>query len=88
MENKIEFKGGGTFEAMYAAQRYLTANGYSYGSSCYPQPTAIMKGQYHIAKWKNLTEKERSQVDGTMTGDMREGPVVITFFDGHKPKTN
>jgi hypothetical protein len=85
--NKIEFQGGGTFEAMYAAQAYLTENGYEYGSTCRHEPVAVMKGDYDLPqKWKNFTAKEKKSVHGTMTGDMREGPVTITFYDGFKPE--
>ena len=34
-----------------------------------------------IAKWRNLTPKERSELHGTMDGDFREGPVVINLKD-------
>jgi hypothetical protein len=85
---QIEFHSEGTFNAMYAAQRYLSEHGYSYGSNCAMLPTAFLKGDYDIAKWKNLTAKERKQVDGIMTGDFRQGPVFLKFYDGHEPQDN
>lgn len=86
MNNAITFQSDETFSAYRQAQQYLTDNGYSYGPSCVMYPTAILKGDYNIAKWKNLTAKERKQVDGIITGDMRHGPVTITFYDGHVPQ--
>jgi hypothetical protein len=89
--SKIEFQGGGTFEAMYAAQHFLKENGYDYGSTCAMMPVAVVKGHYHEdydlpEKWKNFTAKQKKSVHGTITGDMREGPVTVTFFDGFKPE--
>ncbi len=71
------FTESGEFAAYNTACTWLRDNGFSWGSMCHPQPTAIMKGDVYIAKWKNLTAKERRIVDGTITGDFREGPVTV-----------
>ena len=43
-------------------------------------PTGLLFGHYDwIAKWRNLTPAERAQLHGTMSGDFREGPVVISL---------
>lgn len=88
MKRKIslhkEFKEEGTFESMYAAQRWLKENGYDYGSSSACEPTAVMKGNYYDYglphKMKNFTAKEKASVHGIITGDMREGSVFVTLY--------
>lgn len=69
----------GTFEALYAAQKWLTQNGYSYGSNCAMHPTPVLKGDHYISKWKNLTKKEITQLDGQLSGNFREGPVTLAL---------
>jgi hypothetical protein len=70
------------FAAYHAAEKWLKENGYSYGSMCSPEPTAIMKGDIHIAKWRNLSAKERAEVHGKITteSDFRNGPIIVTIF--------
>lgn len=77
---ELVFKVDGNFESMYAAERWLTENGYSRGSSCASSPTGLLKGDYHIAKWKNLTKKEKYHLDGVMEGDLRNGPLTISIY--------
>lgn len=67
----------GTFSAYYAACDWLNANGYSHSSTCIDGPVGILKGDYYIAKWRNLTRKERSELDGTLAGDFRNGPLTL-----------
>ena len=74
---KKTFKDERTFGAYNAAETWLRSRGYSYGSMSAPHPTGIMRGDVLIAKWKNLTAVERAQCDGTITGDFRDGPVVV-----------
>jgi len=78
---KLVFDQKGTFQAMYAAEQWCRDNGVSFGSSCAVGSTGLMRGHFCIAKWRNLTKQERSQLDGTMSGEMREGPVTITLRD-------
>jgi hypothetical protein len=78
---ELTFFKEGTFESYYEATSWCRNNGYSYGSMCSPQPIALIKGDYNIAKWKNLTSRERYEVDGIMTGDFREGEVRIKIYD-------
>lgn len=78
------FNQEGTFLAWYAASDWLKANGYSFGSMCGSLPIGVMRGDYAIAKWKNLTPRERNQLDGTVTGDFREGPVIVRLK--HTPR--
>ena len=71
----------GDFQAIYAAEKYCNENGISYGSMCSPYPIGLIYGEVVIAKWRNLTKKERDLVDGTITGDFRNGPLTLTIRD-------
>jgi len=72
----------GTFQALYAAEKWLADNGYSYGPGSAMHPMPVLKGDFVIAKWKNLTKKEIAQLDGKVDGNMREGPVHIVLKVG------
>ncbi len=77
----MEFYEPGTFHSMYAAQRWLKENGYSVGSTCFKSYCGILKGDFIIAKWKNLTPDEIKQLDGVMwSSDYREGVVQVVIF--------
>lgn len=75
---KKTFTKKGTFQSYYKACKWLQQNGYSYGSMCGKEPIGIVKGDVIIAKWRNLSDKDKLQLDGTMTSsDFREGSVTI-----------
>lgn len=79
---RIEFNQQGTFTAMYAAEAWCREKGISVGQSCATGPTGLLFGKYDwIAKWRNLSPKERADLHGTMSGDFREGPVVVELKD-------
>jgi hypothetical protein len=78
---QLVFDQKGTFEAMYAAQKWCQDNWVSYGSSCVSGPVGLLRGDYCISKWRNMTPKERAELDGTMSGDLRNGPVTVTMRD-------
>ncbi|MGH8417988.1 MAG: hypothetical protein ACRER8_12010 [Pseudomonas sp.] len=71
------FSEKGAFKALNAAQDWLTDNGYSYGPTCVMHPAPVLKGDFIIAKWRNLTKKEIKALDGWFDGDLREGPVTV-----------
>lgn len=73
------FSETGTFESLYAAQKWLTKNGYSFGASSAMKPIPVLKGDFVIAKWKNLTKSEIAGLDGKLDGNMREGPLTLTL---------
>lgn len=77
-----DFLHKGTFAALYAAQSFCSERGYSYGSLCGNDPVALIRGKgVLVAKWKNLTGKERAFVDGLITSpDFREGPVTVKLL--------
>ena len=78
---KLTFDEPGTFNALYAAERWCDHNGYSRGSTDRSGVIGLMKGNYDIAKWHNLTKQERRACDGVMTGDFREGPVTVHLYE-------
>jgi hypothetical protein len=71
------FEGKEAFEAHSRAEHWCRDNGISYGSTCVSSPQALLIGDYSIAKWRNLTAKERKQVHGVIEGVMRSGSVTV-----------
>ena len=86
---RITFNQTGDFEAMNAAERWLAERGISVGHMQGPEPRGLLFGDYQIAKWRNLTAKERAVLHGRMTGG-RAGPVTIELKDAavteHRPQ--
>lgn len=82
VKQEHSFNVKGTFKSYYAAIAWCTRNGYEDGSMCYPEPIAIMKGEYNLPqKWKNMTLAQRKSVDGLIVADsFREGEVRIYIF--------
>ena len=79
---EMTFDQTGDFVAVGAARAWLREQGYSYGSICMDMPIGILKGNWTIAKWRNLTAKERKQLDGQLVSkDFRNGPVVVRLKD-------
>ncbi len=78
---EVIFDQKGDFVAIRAAEQWCRDNGYSYGSMQRDDPIGLMKGDYSIAKWRNLSANEIKQLDGTITGDKRNGAVKITIFN-------
>ena len=69
------------FAASRAAEAWCAEHGYSVGRMQHSDPRGILKGDYDIAKWRNLNARERKALDGHMVGDMRHGPVTVTIFE-------
>lgn len=79
---RIEFTQKGTWTALEAARGWCRENGISVGQSCATGPSGLLFGKFDwIAKWRNLTKTERDALHGIMSGDFREGPVVIILKD-------
>lgn len=77
---RIVFNQKGTFQARLAAEAWCREHGISVGQSSATGPSGLLFGKYDwIAKWRNLTPKERGDLHGTMDGDFREGPVIINL---------
>lgn len=70
---------GGEFAACNAAEAWCKENGISVGTTCRDLPRGLKRGDYDIAKWRNLSAADIAVMDGQMTGDMRNGPVTVTM---------
>ena len=68
---------GCDFEACREAQEWCKERDIAVGSMERGRPRGLLRGNYAIAKWHNLRPHERSTLNGTMTGNMRSGPVTI-----------
>ena len=73
----------GRFHNLYAAQRWARENGYAFGNTCAHEPIALMPAHYAwIAKWKNLTKKERAEVYGVCVGwDLADTYKIFIFIE-------
>lgn len=81
MPTIIKFEDTGTFEAYHAAKQWCRDKGYSVGQMCGNEPIGILKeSDMWIAKWKNLSAQEKSELDGIMSGDFRNGPVNVEIY--------
>ncbi|MBR8029238.1 hypothetical protein KDX27_34930 [Burkholderia cenocepacia] len=75
----IVFDRPGDFEACNAAEKWCRDRGISVGEMQGPAPRGLLVGDFWIAKWRNLNAAEKRALNGRMTGDMRHGPVTVTF---------
>lgn len=71
------FESEETFGAYNEAEEFCKSLGLSIGRMCAPMPTGIKKGDFDIAKWKNLSFSDKSLLDGGLIGDFRNGPVAV-----------
>lgn len=62
---------GNDFGAQSAAETWLKARGFSWGSSERDAPQAIWHGNHYISKWRNLSTKERLAAHAIMEGKRR-----------------
>jgi len=72
-----QFNEAGDFNAVNAAEKWCAENGISVGRMQRGDPRGLMYGDFDIQKWRNLDAKDRAALHGQMTGDMRNGPVVV-----------
>jgi hypothetical protein len=71
---------GYDFSAMTAAENWCKENGISVGRMQGPSPRGLLRGDFDIAKWRNLSKREKAELHGQMTGNMRNGPVTVEMF--------
>lgn len=76
-DGRMRFDGEGDFHALESAREWCRKNGVSYGPLQCGDPVGLMVGDYDISKWRNLSAKDRAELDGVLTGDERNGPVYI-----------
>lgn len=74
---EVRFTQTETWAAARAAEEWCRERGVSYGPSDRTNTRALMVGDWHIAKWHNLSPKERRESHGTITGDHRNGPLTL-----------
>jgi hypothetical protein len=78
----LTFEPSGLFKALSQATIYLEELGYTVAPMCRQEPIGFMYDYDEVAKWKNLTDKERKQVEGVIipNPEFREGGATIMFF--------
>jgi hypothetical protein len=83
IQQELTFSGADDFEALHRATEWLFANGYSYGMLQADAPTGILRGEFFISKWRNMSAAEREALDGIMDApgrSYRTGPVTVRLF--------
>lgn len=68
---------GGNFEACREAEEWCEERGIAVGVIENGRPRALLCEHCWLDKWSNISEIERRKMHGTMTGDMRHGPVTV-----------
>ena len=76
----------GAFAANDAAEAWCRERGVSVGRMQKGAPRGLLRGDYEIAKWRNLSIAERRALDGTMRGDFRNGPVIVRIAPALSPQ--
>lgn len=76
----------GDFEASRAAEAWCAERGISVGRMDRDGSRCLLYGDYSIAKWHNLTAKERRECHGVMSGSMRNGPVKVSICEPESAK--
>ena len=56
------------WNAYNAAAAWCRTNGYSVGTMERGSPTGVLKGDYDINKWRNMSTKDRAGLSGTIEG--------------------
>lgn len=74
------FAANGDFVAFDMASAFLRERGFSLGSMQRDDPIGVMFGDFCIAKWRNMSERELGKLHGQITGSKRHGPVHVTLF--------
>lgn len=78
---EVRFAGAEAFHALRCAETFLAVAGFSIAPGSAGDPTPIMFGDYIVAKWKNLTTRERVGVHGLIEGNRRDGPLTIRLTE-------
>ena len=83
---EIVFDQIGAFAANDAAEAWCREQRISVGRMQRGAPRGLLRGDYDIAKWRNLSTAERNALDGTMRGDFRNGPVIVRIAPAPSPQ--
>lgn len=73
------FNASGDFVAYTEAEQWCIQNGYSVGTMQAGSPVGIKRGDFRIAKWRNLSQEDINNLDGTITGSFRYGPITVSI---------
>ncbi len=60
---------GEDWSGLRAAEKWLESQGYSAGRMQGPSPIGILKGDFDISKWRNMTQAEIAALDGQIQPD-------------------
>lgn len=72
---------GVDFSAYNDAVDFLRGRGFSVGTRCIARQIGVMYGRdWQIAKWRNLTAQERTELHGVLIGERRLGSVRVAIF--------
>lgn len=72
------------WNAYNAASAWLKSEGYSIGSMERGAPTAFFHGDCDVSKWRNLSQQERREANGTIeplsgSGTFRDSNIIVTI---------
>jgi hypothetical protein len=59
--------GQGEFQLLWHVEDELRKRGFSIGPCQGSDPRGIMPAEYDVAKWRNLSKRERAELSGVMT---------------------
>lgn len=78
MPTTITFTDPADWAAKDAAEKWCADRGISVGRLQANMPRGLLFGVHDIQKWRNLTLRQRRQLDGTMLAEnFRRGPVTV-----------
>lgn len=77
MPTVITFTETGEWQALNAAAKWCADRGISVGRHQAHAPRGLLRGDFNIQKWRNLSLHNRGCLDGVMIGDFRNGPVTV-----------
>lgn len=78
-DHSVDFNSELAFRAYTKACEFARSLGMSVGSLQSSAPTALIRGDVLVAKWRDLSRDERAQLDGVIVGDKRNGPVTVHY---------
>ncbi len=78
----VVFNGDGDdFSTTHQAEAWAKEHGFEVGSMCHSKPRGLARDCSYIAKWHNLTERDKAQLDGVLVSDdPRHGPVRADLY--------
>lgn len=76
---EMKFEQSREWAALHAAEQWCRDHGISVGEPQGSAPRGLMLRNCVIGRWEDLSREDREELDGTMTGDLRHGPLVISL---------